>query len=31
LTNISSTNMGAETVIDYQKAAKTQENFLLHY
>jgi hypothetical protein len=30
LTNISSTNKVAEAVIDYQKVAKAQKNFLLH-
>jgi hypothetical protein len=30
LTNINSSSKGAEPVIDYQKAAKAQENFLLH-
>jgi hypothetical protein len=30
LTNISSTSKGTESVSDYQKAAKVQENFLLH-
>jgi hypothetical protein len=30
LTNITSSSKGAEPVIDYQKAAKAQENFLLH-
>jgi hypothetical protein len=30
LTNISTGSRGSELVIDYHKAAKTQENFLLH-
>jgi hypothetical protein len=30
LTNISTASRGSEQVIDYHKAAKTQENFLLH-
>jgi hypothetical protein len=30
LTNISTVSRGSEQVIDYHKAAKTQENFLLH-
>jgi hypothetical protein len=30
LTNISTASRGSEQVIDYHKAAKTQETFLLH-
>jgi hypothetical protein len=30
LTNISTASRSSEQVIDYHKAAKTQENFLLH-
>jgi hypothetical protein len=31
LTNINSTSRGLEQVIDYQKVAKAQENFHIHY